>query len=86
MNMAKEPIALIAALEIAALAVVGVIVAFFEIGPEVATEIRNATIAISGAVAAVIIAVGTYFQRRKVDSPETVAKKVDEALNTPVPK
>ena len=80
-NMSTEPVAIIGVLEIAALAVVGVLVAIFELGPEVEAEIRNATIAIFGAVAAIIIVIGTWLQRRKVDSPATVDYKVADALS-----
>ena len=77
-KMQSEPIAIIGAVEVAAIALIGVFAAVLEWDVELSASIV-------AAVSAVVIAVGTIWQRSRVDSPATVASKVDEALNTPVP-
>ena len=77
--MKSEPIAIIGAIEIAAVAIVAVLAAVLEWEGEM-------TATIAAAVSAVIIAIGTVWQRMSVDSPATVARKVDEALRTSPPE
>ena len=77
--MNREPVAIIGAIEVAAVAVIGVFAAVLEWDAELSASIV-------AAVSAIIIALGTIWQRSQVDSPVTVARKVDDALNTPVPK
>jgi len=77
--MNREPVAIIGAIEVAAIAAIGVAAAVLEWDAELSASIV-------AAVSAVVIAIGTIWQRSRVDSPATVAGKVDEALNTPVPE
>ncbi len=78
MTFNREPIAIIGALEVVLISTVTLIGAILEWESAL-------TGGIIGVVSAVIIVIGTLVQRSKVDSPETVAMKVDEALHTPVP-
>lgn len=77
--MNREPVAVIGAIEVAAVALIGVLGAVLEWDAELSA-------AVVAAASAVIIAIGTIWQRMTVDSPETVARKVEDALNTEVPK
>jgi drug/metabolite transporter (DMT)-like permease len=76
--MTREPIAIIGAIEVAAIALVGVAAAVLEWDEPL-------TASIIAAVSAVVIAIGTVWQRMSVDSPTTVARKVDEALHREPP-
>jgi hypothetical protein len=77
--MQREPVAVIGAVEVAVVAVIGVLAAIFEWDAEL-----NATVV--AAASAVVIAIGTIWQRMSVDSPATVQQKVSDALNTPPPQ
>ena len=78
MNMRTEPIAIFGAVEVALIAIITALAVAFDWEAEM-------TAAIAGLVTAGIVVITTYLQRRAVDSPATVEKKVDEALNTPAP-
>ena len=78
-NMRTEPIAILAAIEVAAIAIIAAV----GVALEWDSEFVASTV---GLVSAAVIVVATYLQRRQVDSPATVAQKVDDALNTPVPE
>ena len=75
----REPIAIIGSIEVALVALVGVFAAVLEWDGEMTTTVV-------AAVSAVVIAVGTIWQRMSVDSPATVETKVATALNTPAPE
>lgn len=70
--MQTEPIGIIASIEIAAVAIVGVSAYLLE---------WDATLSalMVAAVSAIVIAIGTVWQRSRVDSPATVARKVVDA-------
>jgi uncharacterized membrane protein len=77
--MQREPVAVIGAIEVAVVALIGVLAAMLEWDAELSASVV-------AAASAVIIAIGTIWQRMAVDSPETVAKKVEDALNAPPPQ
>ena len=74
----REPIAIIGAIEVAGVAMIGVAAAVLEWDAELSTSII-------AAASAVVIAIGTIWQRMSVDSPATVERKVDDALRTDPP-
>ncbi len=76
--MRSEPIVLIGTIEVAVVAVLGVFGVVLEWEPETSA-------AIIAAASAVVIAIGTIWQRMAVDSPATVARKVDRAHRLPPP-
>ena len=78
-NMQTEPIAILGALEIAAIAVIGALAVAFDWDSEI-------TASLGGLVTAGIVVAITFLQRRKVDSPATVDAKINEALYAPVPE
>ena len=78
-NMRTEPIAILGALEIAAIAIIGALAVAFEWDSEV-------TASLGGLVTATIVVVITFLQRSRVDSPAAVDAKVNDALYAPVPE
>ena len=76
--MNREPIAIIGTIEVAVVALIGVLAAVLEWD-----EAMSA--AVIAAASAVVIAIGTVWQRMSVDSPDTVAAKVDTALHAQPP-
>ena len=77
--MKTEPVAIIGAIEVAVVAILGVLAVILEWDPELSG-------AIVAAASAVVIAIGAIWQRMAVDSPATVERKVRDALYTEVPR
>jgi len=86
MNLNREPIAIPAGITTIVVLVIGFLAPQMGWDAQLTADIEVAAISVMAAIAAVFIVVSAWFSRSKVDSPATVAQKVDDALHTAVPE